>query len=156
VLLNIRNSRDVAHIGGVVSPNHSDAKFVVACADWVLTELVRHYFQCPIDVASATVRDLNELQLPVIAEVDGFIRVQNVNLSIKDRVLVVLLHRHPQKVRDVDVATWLGYGNISRFRSSILSELHRSAFIHHDERMLSILPKGIKYVEDNVPLNLIA
>ncbi|MFK7602398.1 hypothetical protein ACI3L1_09335 [Deinococcus sp. SM5_A1] len=154
VLLNVRNGRDVAHIGGPVSPNHSDSKFVVACADWVLTELVRHYFQCPVNVAAATVRDLNELQLPVVAEVDGHVRVQNTTLSTRDKVLVMLLHRHPEKVKDADIGKWLDYGNLSRLRGGILTDLHREAFLHYRGGLLSLLPKGIKYVEDNVELKL--
>lgn len=154
VLLNVRNGRDVAHIGGVVSPNHSDSKFVVACADWVLTELVRYYFQCPVAVAAATVRDLNELQLPVVAEVEGTVRIQNTKLSTRDKVLVALLHRHPCKVKDADLAQWLDYGNLSRFKAVILTALHREAFLHYQNGMLTLLPKGIKYVEDHVQLKL--
>jgi hypothetical protein len=54
----------------------------------VLTELVRHYFQCPAEVTASTVGDLNGSQLSVVAEVDGFVRIQNTRFSGRDKVLV--------------------------------------------------------------------
>ena len=51
MLLDVRNRRDVAHVGGDVSPNYSDAVFVTHMADWTLTELVRVFYNCGIDKA---------------------------------------------------------------------------------------------------------
>lgn len=41
ILLDIRNKRDVAHVGGEVNPNYSDSLLVSNCADWILVELIR-------------------------------------------------------------------------------------------------------------------
>src|SRR5947209_3579436 len=40
-LYEIRNNRNVGHVGGDVDPNFSDATAVFSCANWLLAELVR-------------------------------------------------------------------------------------------------------------------
>jgi hypothetical protein len=107
VLLDIRNNRDVAHVGGKVSPNHSDSLLVIQCADWILTDLIREYSTCSIDVARQMVANINEIRLPIVAEVDGFVRVQNTKLGLQEKILVVLYYKRPNKVRDGDIAKWI-------------------------------------------------
>ena len=81
VLLDIRNKRNVAHVGGEVNPNYSDSVFVSHSADWILIELIRNYHINSIDEARKIVESINETKMPVIVEVDSFIRVQNTKLT---------------------------------------------------------------------------
>ena len=41
LLYEIRNNRNVGHVGGDVDPNHMDATTVLAIVAWVMAELVR-------------------------------------------------------------------------------------------------------------------
>jgi hypothetical protein len=155
VILDVRNKRDVAHVGGEVNPNYSDALFVTHCADWILTEVVRHFYSCSIDEAASIVKNINEIQIPVVVEVDGFIRVQNSNLDSREKVLVVLYYKQPAKVIDVDIANWIRYKNISRFRSDILKQLDADVLVHFEKGYCTLLPKGAKYVEKNISLEML-
>ncbi|PSB07922.1 hypothetical protein C7B69_23100 [filamentous cyanobacterium Phorm 46] len=49
IMLDVRNRRDVAHVGGDVSPNYSDSLFISQNADWILTEIIRIYYSCSIE-----------------------------------------------------------------------------------------------------------
>lgn len=69
VILDVRNKRDVAHVGGEVNPNYSDSLFIVHSVDWILTEIVRHYHSCSIDQAAAIVSTINENQVPIIDDI---------------------------------------------------------------------------------------
>lgn len=155
VMLDVRNKRDVAHVGGEVNPNHSDALLVNHCTDWILTELVRHFYSCSMDEAKQIVVSINELRIPVVAEVDGFVRVQDTKLDANNKALVVLYHKQPEKVSDANLAKWIKYKNISRLKTEILSKLDAEAMIHYESGLCTLLPKGIMYVEKNISLDLL-
>ena len=114
VLLDIRNKRNVAHVGGEVSPNYSDSLFVSHAADWILIEIIRNYHTNNINEAKKIVDSINETKIPVIVEVDGFIRVQNTKLTGNQKTLLILYYKQPEKVKDTDLMKWIRYTNSSR------------------------------------------
>jgi hypothetical protein len=88
VVLDIRNKRDVAHVGGKVSPNYADSLLICPCADWILTDIVREFCTCRIEVARQIVANINEIQIPIVAEVDGWVRVQDTKLDARSKALI--------------------------------------------------------------------
>ncbi len=155
VILDVRNRRDVAHVGGVVNPNYSDALFVVQASDWILTELVRLFHASSINEAQRIVDNINEVRIPIVAEVDGFVRVQNTHLDAREKALVVLYYKQPTNVKDSQLAAWIKYKNLSRFKTAILEKLDAEALIHYETGLCSLLPKGVNYVEKNIALDLL-
>lgn len=155
ILLDVRNRRDVAHVGGDVSPNYSDALLIAHNADWILTEILRLYYNCPIDTARKIADSINEVTVPIIADVDGFIRVQNTKLDFRGRTLAILYSKNPTKVKDAALVKWTRYSNPSTFKKDILCKLDADALIHYEESFCSLLPKGIIYVEKNIPMELL-
>jgi hypothetical protein len=155
VILDVRNKRDVAHVGGEVNPNYSDSVFVVHATDWILTEIVRHYHSCSIDQAAAIVSTINEIQIPIIDEIDGFVRVLNTSLKAADKVLVILYSKQPNKVWEQDLRKWIEYQHSTNFRNNILMALHKDALIHFDNGICSLTRKGVLYVEKNIPRNIL-
>ena len=156
ILLDVRNRRDVAHVGGDVSPNYSDSVFICHIADWVLTEIVRIYYNCPIDDARKIVTNINEVKVPIVADVNGFLRVQNVDLDASQKALVILYHKDPEPIRDIDLATWLRYKNQHRWKTEILAKLDAETLIHYDGCHCQLLPKGKLHVERNISLELLS
>lgn len=155
VLLDIRNKRNVAHVGGEVSPNYSDSLFVSHAADWILIELIRNYYTNNINEAKKIVDSINETKIPVIVEVDGFIRVQNTNLTGSQKTLLILYYKQPEKVKDTDLMKWIRYTNASRYKTEILKSLDDEALIHYENSFCVILPKGIIHIEKNISPELI-
>lgn len=155
MLLDIRNRRDVAHVGGDVSPNLSDSLVVCHCADWTLTEVIRLFYNCSIDDAKKYAESINESKIPVVAEVDGFLRVQNTKLSADEKTMVILYHKNPSSVKDNDLVKWIRYANVARYKSDILPKLDAKALIHYERGICTLLPKGIAYVQSNIELNLL-
>lgn len=156
VILDMRNRRDVAHVGAGVNPNYSDALFVVQASDWILTEIVRLFHTSSIDEAQRIVNSINEVRIPIVAEVDGFVRVQNTNLKAREKALVILYYKQPSKVSDTQIAAWLKYSNPSQFKITVLKKLDAEALVHYEAGLCSLLPKGVNYVEKNVALDLLA
>ncbi|MBD2629157.1 hypothetical protein [Trichormus variabilis] len=155
VLLDIRNKRNVAHVGGEVDPNYSDSLFVAHSVDWILIELIRNYHTNSIDEARKIVTSINETKIPLITEVDGFIRVQNTKLNSEEKTLIILYYKQPDKISDSDLAKWIKYTNQSRYRTQILKALDNEALIHYENNWCVILPKGIAHIEKNINLELI-
>lgn len=155
VILDVRNKRDVAHVGGEVSPNYSDSLFIVHAADWILTEIVRHYHSCSIDQAAAIVATINKIQIPIIDEVDGFVRVLDTSLKTSDKVLVILYSRQPEKTSEQDLRKWVEYQNPTNFRDKVLRMLHKDALINFENGTCSLTRKGVLYVEKNIPSNIL-
>jgi hypothetical protein len=155
VILDVRNKRDVAHVGGKVSPNYSDSMLICQCADWILTDIVREYHTCPIDVARQMVASINEVHIPIVVEVDGWVRIQNTNLDAKKKSLVVLYYKKPNRVRDSDLVRWIEYKNVTRYRTVVLKALHAEALIHYAGEYCELLPLGVQFVEKNISMELL-
>ncbi len=75
LIYDVRNKRDVAHLGDGIDPNQQDAALVVNSMDWVMAELVRLYHDVSPDEAHGIIKDLVSKDVPLIQEFDGFPRV---------------------------------------------------------------------------------
>ncbi|MEG4395615.1 hypothetical protein [Microcoleus sp. BROC3] len=155
IMLDVRNRRDVAHVGGDVSPNYSDSLFISQNADWILTEILRIYYNCSMDSATKIVATINQVRLPIIADINGFVRVQNTNLDHRGKTLAILYYKNPEKVRDTKLIEWTKYSNPSLFKKNILSKLDSEALVHYDKGFCTLLPKGIVYTEKNISMELL-
>lgn len=155
VLLDVRNRRNVAHVGGDVNPNLSDSLFVAHTSDWIMTEILRIYYRCSINEAQQIANSLNETRVPIIANVDGFLRVQNTSLSYQHKALVMLYYKNPEKLRDSDLCKWMRHTHITRFKKDVLGQLDDDALIHYEGGLCTLLDKGKIYVEKNISMELL-
>jgi len=89
LLLDFRNNRDVAHLGGF-DANSMDALFVITSATWMMCELVRIYGGYAMPQAQKIVEALAVKEYPVIIERDGDLFVARHDLKAKEEVLVLL------------------------------------------------------------------
>lgn len=123
----------------------------------MLTEIIRVYFNCSIDNARKIIESINESKVPIIADVDGFVRVQNTALKLPDKIITMLYYKNPTKVKDSTLLEWSKYSksNTNRFKSDVLGKLDADALIHYDkDGFCTLMPKGILYVEKNIDLEL--
>jgi hypothetical protein len=146
----LRNNRDIGHVGGEVDPNHMDAELFLRAGKWILSELVRVFSSLDVDAAGQLIETVTERTLPLAWQGDGVKRVLNPKLSTRDQTLA-LIYSSPNGASSKDLASWLGYRNLSRFRISILGKLDKDAFIHFDKQrdFVTSLPPCIRYVESN-------
>lgn len=90
IILDIRNRRGVGHVGGDINPNLSDSLFIARSADWIVTEIIRLYNNCSIENAQKIADSINEVNLPIVADIDGFVRIQNASLDFRSKTLIIL------------------------------------------------------------------
>jgi hypothetical protein len=146
----VRNRRDVGHIGGDVNPNRADAHLVAAVCDWVLAELIRLTFDCPLPQAQTIVDNLVERKLPLIQEFDGFPKILRTDLSIPDRVLAVAYVRGTGGVDAKDLERWLKPAKRSAVMIALLRLDRDKAYIHRAGERCLITQSGIRYVEEKI------
>jgi hypothetical protein len=152
-LYEIRNNRGVGHVGGDVDPNEMDALVVLEMSKWIVAELVRIFHKVDVKVATEVVTLLVERTIPIIWAVDGKLRVLNPDLSKKDQMLLVL-YSIPGAITDKELVDFIEYRNLTVFRNEVLRPAHKARLVEYDEptKSIRISPRGIQYVEDNLPL----
>src|SRR5207302_730019 len=151
-LYEIRNNRGVGHVGGDVDPNPMDAAVVLACAKWIMAEMVRHFHQVDVTTATKMVEALIERTNPLVWEVGDVRRVLKPGMSMKDKVLV-LLHSSSSPLHEDQLVSWVEHSNKSVFRRDVLRQLHREKLIEYDQtsKTASLSPLGVSYVEEPAP-----
>lgn len=156
VLLDIRNKRDVAHIGVEINPNFSDSRLVCQLADWSLTELIRIYNDKEVSEAQKIVDQINQIRVPIIGEYSGFKKVLDPKLSAAEKTLVILYQTQPTPQKDLDLCKWVSYQNTTRYKATILRELDSKALIHYDiSGDCYLTAVGIRHVEINIKLEIL-
>jgi hypothetical protein len=150
-LYEIRNNRNVGHVGGDVDPNHMDALCVLQMSKWIVAEFVRVLHDVDVDDAAATVEALIQRETPIIWEVDGKRRVLVTSLSMRDKSLL-LLHASDGPLAERDLVSWIEYSNASTYRRDVLRKAHKKKLIEYDARAqtVTISPRGIEVVETEI------
>jgi hypothetical protein len=150
-LYEIRNNRNVGHVGGDVDPNHMDAVCVLQMAKWIVAELVRVLHNVSTEEATAIVDGLADRETPLIWEVNGKKRVMSTRLSMRAKALL-LLHVSNGPVAEADLVSWIEHSNGSAFRRDVLRPAHKERMVEYDAdaRTVQISPPGIAYVEEDL------
>jgi hypothetical protein len=122
-LYDVRNHRNVGHVGGDVDANHMDAELVLAMSKWIVAEMVRLFHNIDVKTATDVVDALVDRTLPIIWEVDGVKRVLDTSLSLTEQTLL-LLYSEPGAVSDKDLAKYLEQDRLANYRR-VLDKLHK-------------------------------
>lgn len=151
VLYEIRNNRNVGHVGGDVNPDHMDAEAVQSMASWLMAELVRIFHGMSTARAEEVIDALVERKLPLIWDVGGVKRVLDHKKSAKDQSLL-LLYQCESWLDVAQLISWIEYSNSGVFRTKVLKPMHDQRLIEFDahNKRVRISPKGAKDVEDRL------
>jgi len=148
-LYDVRNNRNVGHVGGDVNPNHMDAVVVLSMANWVMAELVRVFHSLSIAQAQQLVDALAEVRLPVIWEGEnGIKRVLRPELKLHEQILLLVAACVPDASVD-GIIEWVEHDN-TKYVMTTMRKLHAERKIELTERTrrVRILPPGSKAVQD--------
>lgn len=148
MLLDFRNNRDVAHLGGF-SANKIDASFVLSCANWTVAEFIRVYGNYSMDDAQKIVDKIAVPNHPVIFDIEGEKFITRNDLTVKQEILILLCGQK----RDFEfLFSKTKDNNKSRFNKTITSMCSKK-FIALKDGFHHLLPNGIKEIQDKNLLN---
>lgn len=142
-LYEVRNNRNVGHVGGDVVPNKMDATLVREASSWIVAELVRITHGVATSDAQSAVDALVERSHPLVWEIDGVKRVLDPSMKMSDRVLV-LLYSTPGWVTVAQLKVWVRQNsNLGR----VLAGLFDKQLIELAKDKVMITPLGLVRVE---------
>ena len=147
-LYDVRNNRNVGHVGGDVDPNHMDAVAVLSMSNWIMGELVRVFHNLPIAEAQQLVDALAEARLPAVwTGSDGIKRVLETKLKLHEQIL--LLAAVTPDVTSQQLRDWIEHGN-DNYVVRTIRTLHKKRQVEFTENTdkVRILPPGTKAVEE--------
>lgn len=150
-LYEVRNNRNVGHVGGDVDPSHMDALCVLQMSKWVMAELIRVLHELPVDKAEELVDALVEREVPLVWKVGGEKRVLAPKMPGREKTLL-LLHATPGPVAEDQVRGWVEAKNSTEYRRDILERLHKEKLVEYDPkaRTVVISPTGVARVEEHL------
>lgn len=145
----IRSKRGVAHIGEI-NPNLMDVTFVVSACDWIIAELIRLYHIDDLNETQRIIDSIVERKVPIIEEFGDDLKVLVPNLSVTDKILLILYKKHPSHVLTGDLKNWIQTKSPNHI-TTVLRQLDTDAKVHRKGNENIITRKGIEYVEKNLP-----
>jgi hypothetical protein len=138
----LRNKRNILHKGDV-DPNTFDLVFLLAGAQWLLAEFVRHATGISMEEAGTLVQ---QLQAPVGALVEdyGSRKLVLVDTTMEEEVLLVLHTHYPEKVSLADLTGSMDRRSPGGVRNKV-RDMWRSKLIEGDAKTGYVLTgKGLQ------------
>lgn len=148
LLLDFRNNRDVAHLGGFNS-NKIDASFVLSCANWIVAEFIRIYGNYSMDEAQKIIDKIAIPNYPVIFNIEEEDFIAREDLLVKQEVLILL---SKQKRNSNFLFSKTKDSNRSRFNKTLASMAVKKLIALKDG-FYHLLPNGIKEIQQKNLLN---
>jgi hypothetical protein len=120
LIYDVRNKRDVAHLGDGIDPTQQDATRVIRNMEWVLAELVRLFHNVSAAEASGIIAELVSKDIPLIQVFDGYPRVLK-PLKASDHLLVLLYWRGTEGATFDELYSWARPAMRSNLRRTLTS-----------------------------------
>ena len=150
----IRNKRDIGHIGGDVNANYSDATLSLTTCNWIMTELLRLYYTSDINTAQNLANSITKIRVPLVQEFSGFLKILKPELTLPDKILSLLYYRGSDGATVDELHSWLPRAKIGHMRITLQRLEHDRAFIHMADSSCFITDTGRRYAEANIPFDL--
>jgi len=147
-LYDVRNNRNVGHVGGDVNPNHMDAVAVLSMSNWIMGELVRVYHKLTTAQAQQLVDALVEVRLPAVwTGDDGVKRVLETSLKLHEEILLLTAVSVPDVTAE-KLIEWIE--GDEKYVMRTIRNLHKKRLIEFTDKAgkVRILPPGTKAVEE--------
>lgn len=143
-LYEIRNNRNVGHVGGDVEPDPMDSSAVVSISSWILAELIRVFHGVGTEAAQKIVDELSERRLPLVWKSGDVRRVLKPTLQLPAQILL-LLASSSSRVHFNELLSWTEHKNKSHFTKS-LRGLHKARMLEFNEtsQEIELLPPGVE------------
>ena len=145
-LYEVRNNRNVGHVGGDVDPSRMDAGFVVETTKWVLAELIRVFHSTTSEEADRAVQQLATITVPVVWDGEDIRRVLDPKTSLKNQVLL-LASTTPGGATVEDLERFIE-PKTQGYLTRTIRNLHSDRFIEFNETtgLVRVLPPGAEYI----------
>jgi len=144
VIHDIRNKRDVGHPKAELDANYSDATLSLYSTSWILAELIRIFYTNDIDEAQKMVDNLMQIQIPIIQEFNGFLKILDQKIHLKNKILLFSLYKKDQGITIENINEWTKQQHRRDYIAKVLNELETDkAYLHSEKDRYFITRTGI-------------
>jgi hypothetical protein len=145
----LRNNRNIGHVGSDVDPNHMDAELMIRSVKWLMAELLRNFANLDTDAARDLIESVTARSFHAVWAEGNVKRVLNPGLHMTDKTLV-LLYASGGRAHMDDLFAWAQHSNKSAYKKDVLKPLNKRAQVHFDVEsgLVTLLPPGVRHVED--------
>jgi hypothetical protein len=154
LLLDIRNKRNVAHLGNLLNVDEMDSKLVMRLVKWILAEIIREEYAVNPKEIQGIIDSLSVKEIPLIEEIDGDLVIVGTELKTDQRALIVLYHSYPKPIPINTLRFVTKYKNSTRFRDEIIEEKIKEGLVHLKHENVYLTAKGCAWVEKYVNMHL--
>lgn len=147
LLLDFRNNRDSAHLGGF-NANHMDAYFTMSAANWIIAELIRVYSGLSMDKVEEIISEITIKDFPLIINIEGDQFISSPNFTSKQETLILLYH-NPKGLEYNFIFKKTKNKNTTEFKRQ-LNKMVKDKLIVEKKQKYFIMPEGIRVVESLV------
>jgi len=154
ILLDIRNKRNVAHLGATINVDEMDSRLVLRLTKWVLSEVIREESSATPKDIQVIVDKLSTKEIPLVEEIDGDLIIVGTHLKAQERTLIALYHTYPNPLPIEVLQNTIKYQNTSRFRDEILAEQTKEGITHIKDGKVFLTKKGCAWVEKYIDMRL--
>lgn len=135
----LRNKRGGIH-PGPISPNKMDARLLLIGVKWVMAELFRLNSEISEQETSDIIEAIVSVEIPLLWNVNGKIRVLNTKMPVKDKILCLL---YGKSMKEKELRDNIEYQNVTMFKK-ILKKLHAERLLEYSDDNVTLSPLGQK------------
>ncbi len=145
-LYEIRNNRNVGHVGGDVDPDFMDSTAVVSMSSWIVAELIRVFHGVSTGEAQQLVENIVERRHSLVWRSGEIRRVLKPDLSLKSHI-IILLGSCSTKVHVDQLFSWTEYDKRGYF-NKLIRQLHSQRLVEFNKESgeIELLPPGHDYI----------
>ncbi len=147
----LRNKKRVVHLK-LIDPTYLDAHYCITAIDWIIAQLLTTSTdEANEQEAWSLIQKITEEELPFMEIFeDGTVMIYPDDLSLKDRVLLVLYLKYPNRIPTNELLNTIIHEGKKESIRATLSRLWKEKLIHRNEQGVILTKKGIRYVEEKI------
>lgn len=146
-----RSDRGAVHIDPNYSANHIDSKMVLENVRWVLSELLRMFWQKDREIISKVIREIVQYDFPIIGNYEGNLLLHITDCNTEEEILLLLHHSGEEGLSRKQLGIFVQKDNsqITRALNKLRSNKYRE-IIKLKNSNYRLTEPGIKRVRDSL------
>jgi hypothetical protein len=101
-----RSQRGAVHISPTYTPNHMDSRLVIECVRWVMSEILRIFWNGDREAVAKVIREIIQFDVPVIGIFDQRVLVQRTDLTPDEEILILLHYAGEEGFSRTSLGKW--------------------------------------------------
>jgi hypothetical protein len=151
MIYKLRSQRGAVHIDPNYTANELDSMLVMSNVRWIISEILRVFWQGGTAVVAAAIREIVRFEVPAILNIDGRPMVLRTDCTVEEEILMILHNSGEQGVNRSDLGKSIPKSSpsISNSLKELCSPSRREVVIRKDGSYV-LTPNGVNRVRNEL------